>query len=96
MLFHHIVTMVLLGWSYEMGYHRIGVLVLICHDISDVFLDSAKCFHYIDMVRSPARPHRAAVPWMAVTCGLPLAHAYGPVVLDPLLLHPSCRKSSRR
>lgn len=49
MLFHHIVTMVLLGWSYEMGYHRIGVLVLICHDISDVFLDSAKCFHYIDM-----------------------------------------------
>ena len=50
MLFHHIVTMVLLGWSYEMGYHRVGVLVLICHDASDVFLDSAKCFHYIDMV----------------------------------------------
>jgi hypothetical protein len=50
MLFHHIVTVCLILFSYLLGHHRIGVLVLLCHDVSDVFLDYAKCLHYLDFV----------------------------------------------
>ena len=57
MLFHHIVTVCLILFSYLLGHHRIGVLVLMCHDVSDVFLDYAKCLHYLDFVRClPALP----------------------------------------
>eukprot|EP00730_Choanoeca_flexa_P015592 TRINITY_DN7193_c0_g1_i1.p1 TRINITY_DN7193_c0_g1~~TRINITY_DN7193_c0_g1_i1.p1 ORF type:complete len:403 (+),score=78.67 TRINITY_DN7193_c0_g1_i1:1143-2351(+) len=48
MLFHHIITICLILFSYLMGHHRIGILVLLCHDVSDVFLDYAKCLHYLD------------------------------------------------
>eukprot|EP00730_Choanoeca_flexa_P015593 TRINITY_DN7193_c0_g1_i2.p2 TRINITY_DN7193_c0_g1~~TRINITY_DN7193_c0_g1_i2.p2 ORF type:complete len:336 (+),score=38.46 TRINITY_DN7193_c0_g1_i2:42-1049(+) len=48
MLLHHVVTVCLILFSYLAGYHRIGILVLLCHDVSDVFLDYAKCLHYLD------------------------------------------------
>eukprot|EP00051_Salpingoeca_urceolata_P005062 m.70067 g.70067 ORF g.70067 m.70067 type:complete len:294 (-) comp14034_c0_seq1:192-1073(-) len=46
MFFHHIVTILLIGFSYLYGYHGIGMLVLMCHDASDVFLEGAKLFRY--------------------------------------------------
>lgn len=50
MLFHHIITICLVGFSYFWGLHRIGMLILMVHDVSDVFLDYAKCFHYLELV----------------------------------------------
>lgn len=50
MLIHHIVTIMLICMSYDLGVHRIGVVLLLLHNISDVFLDSAKCFHYVGLV----------------------------------------------
>eukprot|EP00043_Microstomoeca_roanoka_P001252 m.31773 g.31773 ORF g.31773 m.31773 type:complete len:349 (+) comp10718_c0_seq1:285-1331(+) len=47
MFLHHVVTICLLGFSYTSNFHRIGMLVLMVHDVSDIFLDSGKCFHFI-------------------------------------------------
>ena len=46
MFFHHLVTMILVGCSYLLGYFRIGVIVMILHDISDPIMEIAKIFHY--------------------------------------------------
>ncbi|EFC38033.1 predicted protein [Naegleria gruberi] len=42
MLVHHLVTIVLIVWCVISYYHRIGTLVLLLHDVVDVFLYSAK------------------------------------------------------
>ena len=54
MFFHHLVTMALLGCSYALGYFRIGVIVLILHDVSDPLMEIAKVFNYVkkDLVRA--------------------------------------------
>ncbi|CAA6659433.1 unnamed protein product [Spirodela intermedia] len=46
MMSHHIVTTVLIGYSYFSGFFRIGCIVLALHDTSDVFLEAAKLFKY--------------------------------------------------
>lgn len=46
MMGHHFVTITLLGISYGFGQHRIGSVVLILHDVSDIFLEGAKLFRY--------------------------------------------------
>eukprot|EP00056_Hartaetosiga_gracilis_P018302 m.10449 g.10449 ORF g.10449 m.10449 type:complete len:333 (-) comp6603_c0_seq1:72-1070(-) len=45
MLSHHLITITLLGLSFMGGYHRVGMLVLMCHDGCDIFLDGGKCFN---------------------------------------------------
>ena len=52
LLLHHAITIGLIMFSYMVGYHRIGVLVLFCHDFSDVFLEYTKVFLYIKKVDS--------------------------------------------
>jgi hypothetical protein len=47
MSIHHIFTLTLLGLSYISGFHRIGILVLYCHNINDIFLEAAKCLKYL-------------------------------------------------
>jgi hypothetical protein len=49
MFIHHIVTMALLFFSYIVNFVRIGTVVLLCHDGSDVFLELAKLFNYMKM-----------------------------------------------
>ena len=46
-ILHHIVTMFLLTFSYCANFFRIGTLVMVLHDSSDVFLELAKLFVYM-------------------------------------------------
>jgi len=43
---HHIATILLLSLSYVCNFTRVGTLVLWCHDVSDIFLESAKLCIY--------------------------------------------------
>lgn len=49
MFIHHIVTMLLIFFSYIVSFVRIGVVVLLCHDGSDIFLELAKLFNYLKL-----------------------------------------------
>ncbi|XP_043766809.1 ceramide synthase 1 isoform X1 [Cervus elaphus] len=42
MLVHHVVTLILIVSSYAFRYHKVGILVLFLHDISDVQLEFTK------------------------------------------------------
>ncbi|KAL3687661.1 hypothetical protein R1sor_013970 [Riccia sorocarpa] len=46
MMTHHFVTVGLLACSYIYGFFRVGSMVLALHDISDIFLESAKLCKY--------------------------------------------------
>ncbi len=46
MVTHHIVTMTLLLASWLCNLTRIGALITILHDVSDLLLQAAKCFNY--------------------------------------------------
>ncbi|KAI1889723.1 hypothetical protein AGOR_G00165880 [Albula goreensis] len=45
-IIHHFATLTLLAFSWCANYIRIGTLVMIIHDASDVLLESAKLFNY--------------------------------------------------
>nr|XP_004568752.1 ceramide synthase 3 [Maylandia zebra]XP_004568753.1 ceramide synthase 3 [Maylandia zebra] len=45
-IIHHLATLVLLSFSWCANYIRVGTLVMLIHDASDVFLESAKLFNY--------------------------------------------------
>jgi len=47
MTLHHIVTFTLVAVSYFFRYQRVGLVILILHNASDIFLYCGKCFHYI-------------------------------------------------
>lgn len=51
MITHHLLTILLLVSSHMVNFVRIGVTVLFIHDISDVFLEAAKCFNYTSKVK---------------------------------------------
>lgn len=46
MMSHHVVTVILIGYSYITRFFRIGSVILALHDASDVFLEAAKAFKY--------------------------------------------------
>ncbi|XP_052176700.1 ceramide synthase LOH2 [Diospyros lotus] len=46
MMSHHVVTVILIGYSYISGFFRIGSIILALHDGSDVFMEAAKVFKY--------------------------------------------------
>lgn len=46
MTIHHVVTIILLSVSYMLYQHRIGTVVLIIHDLSDIFLEGSKTLNY--------------------------------------------------
>ena len=47
MTIHHVVTLLLLSFSWMVNFSRIGALVLAVHDGCDVFLQLAKLFNYM-------------------------------------------------
>ena len=46
MILHHSITIGLMTLSFIYNYHRFGLLVLLLHDVVDVFLYIAKCMSY--------------------------------------------------
>lgn len=46
MIIHHLTTIALVLISHLTSFYRIGCTIFFLHDISDVFLESAKCFNY--------------------------------------------------
>ncbi|OCT69038.1 hypothetical protein XELAEV_18040345mg [Xenopus laevis] len=45
-IIHHVATIVLISFSWCANYIRVGTLVMVLHDASDYFLESAKMFNY--------------------------------------------------
>ncbi|XP_028168061.1 ceramide synthase 6-like, partial [Ostrinia furnacalis] len=46
MFVHHVATIALLSFSWVCNLHRIGTLVLWCHDLPDIFVESVKAAKY--------------------------------------------------
>ncbi|XP_038996344.1 LAG1 longevity assurance homolog 2-like [Hibiscus syriacus] len=46
MMSHHVITTILISYSYVTSFFRIGSIVLSLHDASDVFLEAAKILKY--------------------------------------------------
>jgi len=49
MFIHHIMTILLLLCSQAKNFHRIGVLVLLIHDVSDITVDLLKVSYYLKL-----------------------------------------------
>lgn len=47
MLIHHFLTLILITVSYGTRYHKIGIMVLFVHDITDILLEFTKCNVYL-------------------------------------------------
>lgn len=60
MIVHHLTTILLIGLSYVTNYTRVGVTIMLLHDMADVFLESAKVFNY----SSKAKGHE----WAKTVC----------------------------
>ena len=43
---HHVATVILIGYSYYLNLLHIGILVLACHEMNDIFLEMAKMARY--------------------------------------------------
>ena len=48
MFVHHVTTILLIGLSYMYGFHQIGMVIMVVHDVGDIFLYSAKFFNYLN------------------------------------------------
>ncbi|KAK9908166.1 hypothetical protein WJX75_003679 [Coccomyxa subellipsoidea] len=67
MLLHHVATSSLIAVSYFFSYARVGSIVMLLHDPSDIFLEGAKICNYADW-DLPATSLFAAllVSWLAL------------------------------
>jgi len=61
LVYHHLITLWLIGWSYLINFTYIGNLVFVTMDVSDIFLALAKCLRYLDLENTSA----VAFAWFA-------------------------------
>ena len=47
-MIHHLVTFALLAYSYYVNFTRIGCMIIVLHDINDIFLELAKMCRYVN------------------------------------------------
>lgn len=47
MFAHHVLVILLMTFSYIGNFVRAGCVILLCHDITDLFLESSKIFNYL-------------------------------------------------
>lgn len=66
MLIHHIITIALILFSYVTNFTRVGTVIMVIHDIADVFLELAKVLNYT----SKGKGHRWLKPATDVTFGI--------------------------
>lgn len=48
MLSHHVATIILIGYSFIMGWTKVGIVIMLLHDICDPFLEIAKMAKYVN------------------------------------------------
>ncbi len=60
---HHLVTLGLIGGSYVLGLTRCGQIVLVLHDVTDLFLDAGKFGKFWPW--QPELLSLAAIAWVA-------------------------------
>jgi len=46
MLLHHVITLLLVFFSWQMSYHRVGSVIMLLMDFSDPYMEIAKAFLY--------------------------------------------------
>lgn len=44
MTIHHVVTIILILYSFTVNFTRIGVMIMLLHDVCDIFMEIAKLF----------------------------------------------------
>ena len=49
MFLHHVVTISLMVYSFQINFHRIGSLILVLHDSVDFWLELAKMAKYANL-----------------------------------------------
>lgn len=48
MMTHHIVTLLLIAFSYDLNFLRVGCIILLLHDACDVLMEVAKMLKYVN------------------------------------------------
>ncbi|CAG2179202.1 unnamed protein product [Oppiella nova] len=70
-IFHHIVSLVLIFGSYMSRTHDVGLVMAFLHDMNDIFLDCPKLCHALREPKGPIRPqfkliYILCIVWMAI------------------------------
>jgi len=56
MFIHHVATIGLILYSYLINFVRVGTVIMIIHDPSDIFLEGGKCVNYLKPQHRWAKP----------------------------------------
>lgn len=83
---HHVVTLGLMYYSWYANFTRPGVLVMLIHDISDIFLESAKLANYAEQESLSLNLFIAfALSWVVLRCVIYPYMIVARVLVDPVL-----------
>ena len=85
---HHIATVILIAYSYYLNVTRVGVMVLVCHEANDIFLELAKMARYAQASEPVTTGCFVAfmVSWFATRI-----YAYGFIVIKSTLFESHAR-----
>jgi hypothetical protein len=79
---HHVATVILIAYSYYLNLTRAGVMVLVCHEANDIFLEAAKLARY---ARAPEWATTGAFVAFMLSWFATRIYAFGFVVLHSTL-----------